>query len=198
MTTRLLPVLALLCVAAPAVSASEKAYADALADFRATPEVAEMMAESHAYAVFPTVGKGGIGIGGAYGQGRVYQAGQHIADTSVTKLSFGLQLGGQAFSELILFRNADALEEFSSGKFAFGAEASAVALTAGAQAGANSMGSSASASDSQPGGSAVGGWNGSMAVFVLAKGGLMYEASVGGQGFTYTPVGGDEPAAAAE
>ena len=198
MYTRLIPVLAVLFLAVPAAAASEKSYADALADFRATPEVAEMMAESHAYAIFPTVGKGGIGIGGAYGQGRVYQGGQHIADTSVAKLSFGLQLGGQAFSELILFRNADALEEFSSGKFAFGAEASAVALTAGARAGANSMGSSASASDSKPGGAAVGEWNGSMAVFVLAKGGLMYEASVGGQGFTYTPLGESAPAEAAE
>jgi lipid-binding SYLF domain-containing protein len=195
MFTRLLPAIVVVLFSMPASAASEKAYADAMADFRATPEVAEMMAESHAYAIFPTVGKGGIGIGGAFGQGRVYRGGQHIADTSVTKVSFGLQLGGQAFSELILFRNADALEEFSSGKFAFGAEASAVALTAGAQAGANSMGASASASDSKPGGSAAGEWNGSMAVFVLAKGGLMYEASVGGQGFTYTPVGAAEPAA---
>jgi len=198
MLKRLLPALIATLFWMPVSSASEKAYADALADFRATPEVAEMMDDSHAYAIFPTVGKGGIGIGGAYGQGRVYRAGEHIADTSVTKVSFGLQLGGQAFSELILFRNPDALEEFSSGKFAFGAEASAVALTAGARAGANSMGSSASASDSKPGGSAAGGWNGSMAVFVLAKGGLMYEASVGGQGFSYTPVGEAAPAAAAE
>jgi lipid-binding SYLF domain-containing protein len=198
MSSRLLPVIAVALVSLPIAQASEKAYADALADFRATTEVAAMMDESHAYALFPTVGKGGIGIGGAYGQGRVYRGGKHIADTSVTKVSFGLQLGGQAFSELILFRNADALDEFSSGKFAFGAEASAVALTAGASAGANSMGSSASASDSKPGGSAVGGWNGSMAVFVLAKGGLMYEASVGGQGFTYTPVGKTEPAAETE
>ncbi len=172
-------------------AANEADFANALADFRATPEVAAMLDESHAYAIFPTVGKAGIGIGGAFGQGRVYQGGTHIADTSLTQLSIGFQLGGAAYSQMILFRNQDALSEFSTGKFSFGAEASAVALTAGAQAKANSMGSSASASDSEPGGSAVGGWNGSMAVFVLAKGGLMYEATIGGQSFSYATVGGE-------
>lgn len=169
-------------------AASEEAYAQALADFKATPAVASMLEESYGYALFPTVGKGGIGIGGAYGEGRVYRQGVHVADSKLTKLSVGLQLGGQAFSEIILFRNADAFEEFATGKFTFGAEASAVALTAGAQARANSAGSSASASDSEPGGAAVGEWNGSMATFVLAKGGLMYEASIGGQAFSYKPV----------
>ena len=181
-----------LAFSASALGASEESYQKALEDFKATPEVAAMLAESYGYALFPTVGKGGIGIGGAYGEGRVYRGGQHVADSKLTKVSVGFQLGGQAFSEIILFKNKDAFDEFASGKFAFGAEASAVALTAGAQARANSAGSSASASDSEPGGSAVGGWNGSMATFVLAKGGLMYEASIGGQAFSYTPVASAE------
>ncbi len=181
-----------LVFSAAAWGASEEAYKNALEDFKATPEVAAMLAESYGYALFPTVGKGGIGIGGAYGEGRVYRGGAHVADSKLTKLSVGFQLGGQAFSEIILFKNKDAFDEFATGKFAFGAEASAVALTAGAQARANSAGSSASASDSKPGGSAVGGWDGSMATFVLAKGGLMYEASIGGQAFSYTPVATEE------
>ena len=175
-------------LALPASAASDAAYAEALADFRQTPEVAAMLDEAYGYALFPTVGKGAFGIGGAYGEGRVYVGGRHVGNTSLTQVSFGFQLGGQAFSQIILFRNKDAFDEFSTGKFSFGAEASAIALTAGAQARANSMGSSASASDAKPGGAAVGAWNGSMATFVLAKGGLMYESSIGGQSFSFTPV----------
>lgn len=181
---------ALLLVAGQAAAASDADYAEALADFRQTPEVAAMLDEAYGYALFPTVGKGAFGIGGAFGKGRVYVGGRHVGDTSLTQLSIGFQLGGQAFSEIILFRNKDAFDEFTTGKFAFGAEASAVALTAGAQVKANSMGSSASASDAKPGGAAIGEWNGSMATFVLAKGGLMYEASIGGQSFSYAPVNG--------
>ncbi len=171
----------------PATADSDD-YAAALAKFSGSAEISAMLDQSYGYALFPSVGKGGIGVGGAYGKGRVYRGGQHVANTSLRQVSLGLQLGGVAFSEIILFKNQDAFDEFATGKFAFGAEASAVVVTAGAQAKLNTTGSSASASDSAPGGAATGGWNGSMATFVFAKGGLMYEATLGGQSFSYTPL----------
>jgi len=164
------------------------AYSKALKKFQETPVIAAMMAESYGYALFPTVGKGGIGIGAAFGNGRVYVGGKHVADTSLGQISIGFQLGGTAFSEIVLFKNKDAFEEFSTGTFAFGAEASVVAITSGAQAMATTTGTSSTASDRAPGGAAAGAWKGGMATFVYAKGGLMYEAAISGQKFGYKAV----------
>ena len=119
------------------------------------------------YAVFPTVGKGGIGIGGAYGEGKVYSKGKFIGTTSLSQVTIGLQLGGQAYSEVIFFGSKAALNDFTGGNFEFSAQASAVAVTKGASADAD--------------------YDGGIAVFTMAKGGLMYEASVGGQKFSFTP-----------
>jgi lipid-binding SYLF domain-containing protein len=94
-------------------------------------------------------------------------------------------LGGEAFSQIIFFQDQRALKEFTSGNFEFGAEASAVAITAGAGAKANTAGSSAGASVSKNDAKTVGGYHKGMATFTVAKGGLMYEASVGGQKFNY-------------
>lgn len=164
------------------------AYSKALKKFRETPAIAAMMAESYGYALFPTVGKGGFGIGAAFGNGRVYVGGKHVGDTSLGQISIGFQIGGTAFSEIVLFKNKDAFDEFSAGSFAFGAEASVVAINAGAQAMATTTGSSSSASDAAPGGAAQGNWKGGMATFVYAKGGLMYEASISGQRFEYSAI----------
>ena len=100
------------------------------------------------------------------------------------QVTIGFQLGGQAYSQIILFKNADVYNEFTRGQFEFGADATAVALTYGAQAGASTKGASASAGDTK----AAGSWKRGMAVYTLAKGGLMYEASIGGQKFKFKPL----------
>ncbi|MFW2403291.1 MAG: YSC84-related protein [Gammaproteobacteria bacterium] len=166
-------------------AAKDASYAKAFKKFSETPQIAAMLAESYGYALFPTVGKGGFFVGGAFGGGRVYRGGAHVGNASLGQVTVGFQLGGTAFSQLVLFKNKDAFEEFTSGKFAFGAEASAVAVTAGAHAKATTAGSSTSASDPAPGGAAQGSWSGGMATFIYSKGGLMYEASIGGQAFDY-------------
>lgn len=146
--------------------------------------MSEMMAEAYGYAVLPTIGKAGMGIGGAGGKGCVFAGGEHTGDVSMGQVTIGWQLGGQAYSELILFRSKDIYEEFTRGEFEFGADATAVALTYGAQAGASTQGASASAGDTK----GVGMWKRGMAVFTLAKGGLMYEASIGGQKYSFKPL----------
>jgi lipid-binding SYLF domain-containing protein len=138
--------------------------------------------------VFPTIGKGGIGIGGSYGEGQVYKQGQVTGTASLAKISVGFQFGGQAFSQLILFEDERAYNEFTSGDFEFDATASAVAITAGAQAKAGTEGATAGASAGPAtGAQAKTGFHKGMAVFVHAKGGLMYEAAIGGQKFSFKP-----------
>jgi lipid-binding SYLF domain-containing protein len=162
-------------------------YSDTIKVFENAGESGTFFAKSYGYAVFPTVGKGGIGIGGAYGKGRVYAQGKYVGDTTVTQVSVGFQLGGQAYSQIIFFEDKRAFDEFTSGNFEFGAQASAVAITAGASAGATTTGSSAGASGGKNDATTVGRYYKGMAVFTVAKGGLMYEASIGGQKFSYTP-----------
>lgn len=92
-----------------------------------------LLDNAYGYAVFPSIGKGGIGIGGAYGKGAVYVKGKRVGLTSMSQVSYGLQLGGQSYSQIIFFKDDRAYNDFSSGNFEFGAQASAVALTAGLQ-----------------------------------------------------------------
>jgi len=160
-------------------------YSDTVKVFRDAGQSAKLFDKSYGYAVFPTIGKGGIGIGAAHGSGRVYAKGAHVGDTSMTQLSIGLQLGGQAYSQIIFFEDKRAFDEFTSGNFEFGAQASAVAITAGASAQAGTTGPSAGASGTQDHAKTRGRYYRGMAVFTVAKGGLMYEASVGGQKFEY-------------
>jgi len=161
-------------------------YSDTINVFRNAIESKGFFDHAYGYAVFPTIGKGGIGIGGAYGEGRVYAQGAYTGDTSMTQLTIGFQLGGQAYSQMIFFEDQRAFKEFTSGNFEFGAQASAVAITAGAQASATTTGSSAGASGGRKDATTVGQYYKGMAVFTVAKGGLMYEASIGGQKFNYT------------
>ncbi|MFC1688887.1 YSC84-related protein [Pseudomonadota bacterium] len=151
--------------------------------FKELGNVSEMLAESYGYAVMPTIGKGGVGIGGAGGTGCVFAGGTHTGNVSMGQVTIGFQLGGQAYSQIILFKNKDTYEEFTKGNFEFGADATAVALTYGAAAGAGTEGASASAGDTK----GAGMWKRGMAVFTVAKGGLMYEASIGGQKYKYKP-----------
>ena len=176
----LLPSLAL----APAMARADK-YDDALAAFHKSEQSAAFFHKCYGYALFPTIGKGGIGIGGAHGSGRVYAHGAHTGDASMNQVTIGFQLGGQAYSEIIFFEDERAFKEFTSGEFAFGAQATAVAITAGASAQATTSGSGASAGTSEQHTKSVGAYQKGMAVFTAAKGGLMYEATVGGQKFGY-------------
>ena len=142
--------------------------AETIAAFKAQdPSIQRFFDKAVGFAVFPSVGKGGIGIGGAHGKGLVFSNGEPIARSTLSQLTIGLQAGAQAYSEIIFFKDTVALEDFKRGNFEMGAQVSAVALTAGASADTS--------------------YNGGVAVFTMAKGGLMYEASVGGQKFSYKP-----------
>ena len=161
-------------------------YSDAFKVFRDAGKSGTFFGNSYGYALFPTIGKAGIGIGGAYGKGRVFAAGDHVGNTTMTQLTLGFQLGGQAYSQIIFFQDKRAFNEFAGGNFEFSAQAEAVAITAGASAGTSTTGSSASASGGQNNAVTTGEYYKGMAVFTLAKGGLMFEASIGGQKFTYS------------
>ena len=154
--------------------------------FKKSGAVQPFFKSAYGYAVFPTVGKGGIGIGGAYGKGQVYLRGTVTGTTSLVKATIGFQLGGQAFSQMIFFEDKRAYDEFTSGEFEFDASASAVAITAGAQAKAGTEGATAGASAGPAtGAQARTNYHKGMAVFVHTKGGLMYEAAIGGQKFSF-------------
>jgi len=179
-------ILALSLASAWAEDDEEAKYADAMQVFLNAGESGAFFDNSYGYAIFPTIGKAGFVVGGAYGKGRVYIGGNHVGDTTMTQLSVGFQLGGQAYSEIIFFQDQRAFDEFRD-NFEFGAQATAVAVTAGVSAGASTTGASAGASGGKHDATTVGSYYKGMAVFIVAKGGLMYEASVSGQKFTYTP-----------
>lgn len=161
-------------------------YSDTVGLFKQDGRAADFFKTSYAYAVFPTVGKGGFVVGGAHGNGHVYQQGRYIGDTSLTQVSVGFQVGGQAFSEMVFFQDEAALKLFESGNFALGAEANAVAATASASASAGTAGTSAGASGNESHATAAGHYQNGVAVFTIAKGGLMYQAAVAGQKFSFT------------
>jgi lipid-binding SYLF domain-containing protein len=127
------------------------------------PSVQLFLDKAAAYVVIPTVGKGGVGIGGARGKGLLYENGEPTAVVTLTQLTVGFQLGGQAYSEFIFFEKDSHVADFKRGNYELGAQASAVAVNVGASADAS--------------------FSGGVAIFTQVKGGLMYEASVGGQKF---------------
>jgi lipid-binding SYLF domain-containing protein len=162
-------------------------YEEAMGTFQQSDTSGRHFNDSYGYALFPTIGKGGVGIGAAYGEGRVYTNGNHVGDTSMTQLSIGLQLGGQAYSQIIFFEDRRAFDAFTSGNYEFSADVSAVAITAGASASSSTAGgASASASGDKDSAATAGGYNEGLAVYTIAQGGLMYQVSVGGQKFKYT------------
>jgi lipid-binding SYLF domain-containing protein len=177
--------LVLLLLTAPLAWADD--YADTIKVFKGAGESGKFFQKAYGYALFPTIGKGGMGVGFAHGTGRVYVRGKHVGDTSMTQGTVGLQLGGQAYSQIIFFEDKRAFDEFTSGNFEFGAQATAVAITAGAWASAGTTGTGAGASGTSSSATTAGGYHKGMAIFTVAKGGLMYEASIGGQKFSYTP-----------
>lgn len=187
MIKRLIRILALFSMALIVSPAWADEYQNTINVFRKAVESGRFFKSAYGYAVFPTIGKAGVGVGGAFGKGRVYEKGKYIGDTSMTQVTVGFQLGGQAYSQIVFFEDQHTLKEFTSGNFEFGAEASAVAITAAAGVKANTAGSSAGASAGQHDAKAVGAYNKGLATFTVAKGGLMYEATIGGQKFTYKP-----------
>jgi lipid-binding SYLF domain-containing protein len=162
-------------------------YEDSIARFKKAGASGTFFSRSYAYAVFPTVGSGALIVGGAYGKGRVYVHGVHTGDAKMGEVSVGFQAGGKAYSEIIFFEDKRALDEFESGSFEFGADASVVAITAGANAGASTEGANAGVSAGQNDATTRGIYQKGMAVFIIAKGGLMYSASIAGQKFSYMP-----------
>lgn len=141
---------------------------DTIAVFKKTdPGISKFFSESAGWVVFPTVGKGAIGVGGAGGSGVLFEGGKAVGEASLAQVTIGLQLGGQSYSEIVFFETAAAMNDFKKGNFALAAQVSAVALAAGASANAK--------------------YQSGVAVFTATKGGLMYEASVGGQKFGYKP-----------
>lgn len=164
-------------------------YSSTINVFKQSPQVQPYFENAYGYAVFPTVGKGGLGVGGAYGKGQVYRGGEVTGITKLMKVSLGFQAGGQAFSQIIFFQDKRAYDEFTSGQFAFDAQASAVAITAGAQAQVGSTGATAGVSAGpKTGAQAETNYLKGMAIFVHAKGGLMYEAAIAGQKFSFEPL----------
>lgn len=172
-------------LAAPFASALADEYSDTIKLFRDAGASKKLFDTAYGYAVFPTIGKGGMVLGAAHGSGRAYVGGKHVGDTSMTQLTVGPQLGGQAYSQIIFFQDKRAFSDFASGNFEFGAQASAVAITAGASAQATTGGAGVGASGTQNHATTASHYHDGMAVFTIAKGGLMYEASIGGQKFSY-------------
>ncbi|HUM04328.1 MAG TPA: hypothetical protein VLT90_02635 [Terriglobales bacterium] len=132
------------------------------------PSLENQITNAYGYAIFPSVAKGGAVVGGAYGRGEVYEQGKMVGWADLSQATIGAQLGGQTFSELILFENKAALDNFRNGKLKFAANASAVAMKSGAADTAK--------------------YNDGVLVFVEPKAGLMVEAALGGQSFSFQPV----------
>lgn len=176
-----------LLLSLPLAVAHAATYKQAIDIFRNAGASAAFFSHSYGYAVFPTVGAGALGVGGAFGKGRVYVHGRYVGNTTMGQLSVGFQAGGKAYSEIIFFEDKRALDEFESGSFEFGADASVVAITAAANASAATNGASAGASGTENDAATRGVYQKGMAVFTVAKGGLMYSAAISGQKFSFTP-----------
>lgn len=131
----------------------------------ADPTLTTIFNKATGYAVFPSIGKGAIGVGGAYGKGVLYERGTIVGYCDLSQLTIGFQLGGQAYTEIIAFENQLTVDNFKEGRFQFDAQASAVALKSGVGANAD--------------------FTNGVAVFTMDEAGLMYEASIGGQKFSY-------------
>lgn len=152
-----------------AQDAREPAAEEAIALFKqADSSLVDWFDSAYGYAVFPNVGKGGLGVGGAHGKGLVYKGGEVVGRTSLTQFTVGLQLGGQVYQQVIFFEDEASYNNFTGGNFELSAQASAIAAAAGVATNAT--------------------YRYGVAIFTLGKTGLMYEASVGGQKFSFTPI----------
>ena len=181
--TLIFALLAIMTCSTPVFGDDASADKTTMDAFLVSDIVAKFHKSAYGYAVFPTIGKGGIGIGAAHGRGRVYRGGKKTGDVTMSQLSIGFQLGGQAYSQVVFFEDNRAFEEFTSGQFEFSAQAEAIAITysAGAQAGTDGASASANANQSETK------YYKGLIVFTMGKGGLMYQAALGGQKYDYKP-----------
>ncbi len=165
-------------------------YSEAIKVFSNAGESGRYFKTAYGYALFPTVGKGGFFVGGAYGEGKVFVGGKHVGNSTMTQFSLGATFGGQAFSQIIFFEHEQAFKDFTAGNFEFSAQASAVAVTAGVSAEANTGGGTSAgiSGGRNDAATASGGYRKGMAIFTVATGGLMFEAALGGQKFTFMPL----------
>ena len=180
------PIIAFILVALVAAPAWADEYTDAIAAFKKASQSSDFFRTAYGYAVFPTIVKGALIVGGARGEGLVYARGQHVGNSTMTQASVGLQVGGAGYSEIIFFRDEAAFADFTRGNFEFSADAQAVIVTAAAGAQGSTTGASAGASATNQNAANVGAYNKGMATFVLPKGGLLAGISLGGQKFTYS------------
>ena len=178
----------LLAFTAIAVAQDEADYGATIEEFRAIPAVAPYFTSAYGYAVWPRIFRGGLGIGGATGRGHVYRNGTVTGSSRVIDVNIGLQAGGQAYKQIIFFEDQRAYDEFTSEQFQFGADASAVAVTASAQATASTTGTQASSGAGRAGTAAAPGYVRGLQVFSMAIGGLMYQATIGGQKYDFEPL----------
>ncbi len=162
-------------------------YSDTITLFKNAGESGAFFNNCYGYAVFPTIGKGGFVVGGAHGSGRVFVHGHYVGDTSMNQVSVGFQAGGQAYSQIVFFENKAAFDDFTKGNFEFGADVNAVAITAAAGTSIGTTGASADASGGMKDARTAGKYYKGLAVFTIVKGGAMYQATVAGQKFSYSP-----------
>ncbi len=184
-TSRVATAVASLLLGSAAAHAAD--YHQAIQMFKNANQSAPFFKSSYGYAIFPTVGEGSFIVGGAHGDGRVYAHGVQVGTTAITQLSVGWQAGGEAYSEIIFFKDKRALDAFESGNFQFGAGVSVVVITAGASASADTSGTQTSVSGGQDNAAVGGAYHDGMVVFTIAKGGLQGGASVEGEKFSYHP-----------
>jgi lipid-binding SYLF domain-containing protein len=164
-------------------------YSKTIDTFKGVSGVAPFFDSAYGYAVFPSIGKGGLGIGAAHGSGQVYRGDEVTGSTTLTDVSIGLQAGGQAYRQVIFFQDQRAYDEFTSGSYEFDARAGAIAVTASADASAGTQGAGAGASPGGASGSAAGyEYHKGFLVFTIGTGGLMYEATIAGQKYKFKPV----------
>jgi lipid-binding SYLF domain-containing protein len=187
--TRFLGVTSALCLGIGVAHAAK--YSDTIELFKHAGESAVFFNNCYAYAVFPTIGEAGFIVGAARGKGHVYVHDRLVGDTTMTQLSIGLQAGGEAYSEIIFFQDKRDLDEFESGKLEFTAGASAVAITASASASVGTDRLSSEASGEATDATTNGNYQTGMAVFTIAKGGLMYAADIAGEKFSYNEPSAD-------
>jgi lipid-binding SYLF domain-containing protein len=151
------------------IATLDQACRDTLTIFtEADPSLKRFVEKAYAYAVFPKITKGGIGLGGSGGNGLMYESGKVVGTSRASQFTIGAQLGGMSFRQVVFFKDRSSAEEFKAGTFRFGAAAAAVAASAGG----------ASNTDYSDG----------VATFTMARNGAMLEASIGGQKFSYKPL----------
>ncbi len=188
--TAFIKVLYILCIflITPVFAAADP-YNSTIDLFESSPNVKPFFEESYAFAVFPSISQGGFGLGGAYGEGKVYVDNRVVGAITLSEMSFGFQIGGQIFSEIIFLQDERAFDEFTQGTYEFSADASAVAIAVGVQAQTGTVGDTAGASR----GASLGGhletnYNRGTAIFIHSLGGLMLEVAVAGQKFKFQPL----------